>query len=56
MQIDLNGKSVLLGVTGSISAYKACDLARLFIKAGAEVHVVMTGSAERFVSALTLKL
>lgn len=53
MQIDLSGKSILLGVTGSISAYKACDLARLFIKAGASVHVVMTPSAQRFVSALT---
>ena len=55
MQIDLNNKSVLLGVTGSISAYKACDLARLFIKSGASVHVVMTPSAERFVSALTFE-
>jgi len=55
MQVNLAGKSVLLGVTGSISAYKACDLARLFIKAGAEVHVVMTSSAERFVSALTFE-
>ncbi|UPT77060.1 bifunctional phosphopantothenoylcysteine decarboxylase/phosphopantothenate--cysteine ligase CoaBC [Sulfurovum sp. XGS-02] len=55
MQIDLTGKSVLLGVTGSISAYKACDLARLFVKAGAEVHVVMSPSAERFVSALTFE-
>lgn len=55
MQIDLNGKSILLGVTGSISAYKACDLARLFVKAGASVHVVMTPSAERFVSALTFE-
>lgn len=55
MQIDLNGKSVLLGVTGSISAYKACDLARLFVKAGASVHVVMTVSAERFVSSLTFE-
>ena len=55
MQINLNGKSVLLGVTGSISAYKACDIARLFVKAGAQVHVVMTVSAERFVSALTLE-
>jgi len=55
MQVNLTGKSVLLGVTGSISAYKACDLARLFIKAGAEVHVVMTASAERFVSALTFE-
>lgn len=55
MQIDLNNKSVLLGVTGSISAYKACDLARLFIKSGASVHVVMTPAAERFVSALTFE-
>ncbi len=55
MQVNLNGKSVLLGVTGSISAYKACDLARLFVKAGAQVHVVMTPSAERFVSALTFE-
>lgn len=55
MQVDLSGKSVLLGVTGSISVYKACDLARLFIKAGADVHVVMTPSAERFVSALTFE-
>jgi len=55
MQVNLNGKSVLLGVTGSISAYKACDLARLFVKAGAEVHIVMTPSAERFVSSLTFE-
>jgi len=55
MQINLAGKSVLLGVTGSISAYKACDVARLFIKAGAQVHVVMTPSAERFVTALTFE-
>ena len=55
MQVDLNGKSVLLGVTGSISAYKACDLARLFVKAGASVHVVMSPSAQRFVSSLTFE-
>ncbi len=55
MQIDLTGKSILLGVTGSISAYKACDIARLFVKAGADVHIVMTSSAERFVSALTFE-
>ncbi|MFC2073357.1 bifunctional phosphopantothenoylcysteine decarboxylase/phosphopantothenate--cysteine ligase CoaBC [Campylobacterota bacterium] len=55
MQIDLTGKSILLGVTGSISAYKACDIARLFVKTGAQVHVVMTSSAERFVSALTFE-
>ena len=55
MQIDLSGKSILLGITGSISVYKACDLARLFVKSGAQVHVVMTSSAQRFVSALTFE-
>jgi len=55
MQIDLSGKRILLGVTGSISAYKACDIARLFVKAGAEVHVVMSPSSERFVSALSFE-
>lgn len=55
MQVDLNGKTILLGVTGSISAYKACDIARLFVKAGADVHIVMTSSAERFVSTLTFE-
>jgi len=55
MQINLQNKTILLGITGSISAYKACDVARLFVKAGASVHVVMTPSAERFVSALTFE-
>lgn len=55
MQINLKGKTILLGVTGSISAYKACDIARLFVKAGANVHVVMTPAAERFVSVLTFE-
>ncbi len=55
MKINLNNKHVLLGVTGSISAYKACELARLFVKAGAEVHVVMSVAAERFISALTFE-
>jgi len=55
VQLNLNGKRVLLGVTGSISAYKACEVVRLFIKSGAEVRVVMTPSAERFVSALTFE-
>ncbi len=55
MQINLENKTILLGVTGSISAYKACDLTRLFVKSGAQVHVVMTPSAERFISALTFE-
>ena len=55
MQINLSGKAILLGITGSISAYKACEVARLFVKAGADVHVVMTQSAQRFISSLTLE-
>jgi len=55
MLVDLKGKTVLLGITGSIAAYKACDITRLFIKSGAEVHVIMTEAAQRFVSALTME-
>jgi len=55
MPINLTDKHILLGVTGSISAYKSCDLARAFVKSGAQVHVVMSPSAERFVSALTFE-
>lgn len=55
MQINLAGKNVLLGITGSIAAYKACELARLLVKAGADVHVVMSSSATRFVSVLTFE-
>ncbi len=44
---------IILGVTGGIAAYKACELARNFIKAGHEVRVVMTAHAEQFVGALT---
>tara|TARA_B100000161_G_scaffold201951_1_gene147571 strand:+ start:9110 stop:10312 length:1203 start_codon:yes stop_codon:yes gene_type:complete len=52
---DLNGKNILLGVTGGISAYKSCELSRLLIKDGADVNVVMTSNAEKFVSALTFQ-
>jgi len=50
----LQGKKILLGVTGSIAAYKSIYLVRLFVKAGAEVKVIMTPSAKDFVSTLTL--
>ena len=50
----LLGKKILLGVTGSIAAYKAAVLTRLFVKAGAEVKVVMTSSAQDFITPLTL--
>ena len=50
----LNGKNVLLGITGGIAAYKTTFLVRLFIKAGANVKVILTDSASSFVSPLTL--
>ena len=55
MQINLKGKNILLGVTGSIAIYKACEVARLFIKSGASVQVVMSPSATRFISPLTFE-
>ncbi|PSQ96696.1 MAG: bifunctional phosphopantothenoylcysteine decarboxylase/phosphopantothenate--cysteine ligase CoaBC [Bacteroidetes bacterium SW_9_63_38] len=51
---DLSGRHLLLGVTGSIAAYKAASLVRLFTTAGAEVRVLMTESASEFVTPLTL--
>lgn len=50
----LQGKKILLGITGSIAAYKAAILCRLLIKTGNEVRVVMTPSARDFVTPLTL--
>ena len=50
----LKGKHILLGVTGSIAAYKAAVLCRLLRGAGAEVKVVMTSTAKQFITPLTL--
>lgn len=50
----LNGKHIVLGVTGSIAAYKAAFLVRLLMKRGAEVQVVMTAAAKEFITPLTL--
>ena len=50
----LTGKKIVLGVCGSIAAYKAAVLTRLLIKAGAEVQVVMTPDATQFITPLTL--
>jgi Flavoprotein len=50
----LLGKKILIGVTGSIAAYKVAEIIRLFIKEGAEIQVVMTRSAHDFVTPLTL--
>ena len=50
----ISGKKILLGVTAGIAAYKTASLVRLFIKAGAQVKVVMTPAAKDFVTPLTL--
>ena len=51
---NLNAKKIILGVCGSIAAYKAAVLTRLLIKAGANVKVIMTASASEFITPLTL--
>jgi phosphopantothenoylcysteine decarboxylase/phosphopantothenate--cysteine ligase len=51
----LKGKKVVLGVTGGIAAYKAAEFVRLLVKAEADVHVVMTQNAQKFVTPLTFQ-
>ncbi|RDI05506.1 bifunctional phosphopantothenoylcysteine decarboxylase/phosphopantothenate--cysteine ligase CoaBC [Flavobacterium sp. AG291] len=50
----LSGKKILLGISGGIAAYKTASLVRLFIKAGAQVQVIMTPASKDFVTPLTL--
>ena len=50
------GKKILIGITGSIAAYKMVHLVRLLVKAGAEVKVIMTASAQEFVTPQTLSV
>lgn len=50
----LSGKKILIGISGGIAAYKTASLVRLFIKAGAEVQVIMTPASKDFVTPLTL--
>lgn len=54
MTQHLKGKKVVLGITGSIAAYKACLIIRLLIKSGAEVQVVITPSGKEFITPITL--
>ncbi len=51
----LDNKNILVAVSGSIAVYKSLELIRLYIKSGANVRVIMTDSAKRFVSALTFE-
>jgi len=53
--MDLSGKKCLLGVGGGIAAYKACELVRRLTDLGADVHVILTKSAQHFITALTFQ-
>ncbi len=55
MAPPLTGQRIVLGITGSIAAYKAADLASQLTKLGAEVHPVMTAAAQKFITPLTLQ-
>lgn len=52
---DLQGKHLVLGLTGGIACYKAAELCRALVKAGATVQVVMTEAAEQFITAVTMQ-
>lgn len=52
---ELSGKRILLGITGGIAAYKAAEFARLVVKSGADLQVVMTAAACRFVTPVTMQ-
>src|SRR5580658_6750210 len=54
-RVIMRGKTVILGVTGSIAAHRAVDLASLLVKDGCTVHVVMTADAQKFVTPLPFK-
>jgi phosphopantothenoylcysteine decarboxylase/phosphopantothenate--cysteine ligase len=53
--MTLTGKRILLGITGGVAAYKAAALARLLVKAGADVRVAMTQAATRFIGTATMQ-
>ncbi|RYF01305.1 MAG: bifunctional phosphopantothenoylcysteine decarboxylase/phosphopantothenate--cysteine ligase CoaBC [Comamonadaceae bacterium] len=52
---ELDGKHIVLGLSGGVACYKAAELSRLLIKAGATVQVVMTEAAERFITPVTMQ-
>jgi len=54
--MNLEGKRILLGVTGSIAAYRAADICSQCVKLGADVHVVMTEAATKIITPMTLQV
>lgn len=55
MKKELHGKTVILGITGGIAAYKACEVTRRLKELGLDVHVILTDAAKHFVTPLTLQ-
>ena len=53
--LQLDGRHIVLGLSGGIACYKAAELTRLLIKAGASVQVVMTDAAEKFIGPVTMQ-
>ena len=51
----LTGKSIVIGVTGSIAAYKIANLASMLVKLNADVHVIMTQNATHFITPMTFE-
>ena len=51
--MSLDGRRILLGMSGGIACYKACEVVRMLAQAGARVQVVMTAGAQQFVTPLT---
>lgn len=51
----LNNKTIVLGIGGGIAAYKSCELTRLLVQEGANVHVILTEAAKQFITPLTLQ-
>ncbi|MFN5540342.1 MAG: flavoprotein, partial [Candidatus Melainabacteria bacterium] len=51
----MQNAKIILGISGGIAAYKACDLASLLVKEKAQVHAVLSESATKFISPLALK-
>ena len=54
-RLDLQGRHIVLGLSGGVACYKAADLCRELVKAGATVQVVMTEAAQRFITAVTMQ-
>ncbi len=53
--MDLDGKKIVLGLTGGVACYKAAELTRALVKAGASVQVVMTEAATHFITPVTMQ-